>query len=209
MALVGHCPYLLILLFLNMSTIRAYDDIAAFLLQQQQPGLEHSLAADDTAALLGAAPFVRAALSLSNSSRVLLVSVRSLGLANRLRVLASAALAASDSGRILVIDWKPDSGCGAEWLDLFEDPVKWDGPSKMTLFRGQASTLDYLLDFVNWTCPVARLKIPGASQEADSVLVWRPRGVVVDFSGLLGADAPSIVVVKSGELHTLAVANSI
>jgi hypothetical protein len=188
----------LLFIHLGRGISEGVDDGEAFLLQQQLHSvLEYTVSSVSSAAILGSSSTIHAALNISHQSRVILVSVRSLGLANRLRVVASAALAAKDTGRRLVIDWKSSEDCGADWLDLFMDPADIDGT--MTLFQGQTSALDSLLKLANYTSPLARLELPGESP----VLVWRPRGIVIDFNTLLGADQPSIVVLKSGELRTL------
>jgi len=184
----------LLIVSLNCGATEGLDNGGAFLLQQHLHSvLEYTTNSEHGIGLLASSPSIHAALNVSQQSKVLLVSVRSLGLANRLRVLASAALAAKESDRRLVIDWKASDDCGAEWLDLFKDPSEIDGT--MTLFQGQASTLDSLLNLANWTFPLARLRIPGESP----VLVWRPRGAVIDFDALLGAREPAVVIVKSGK----------
>jgi hypothetical protein len=45
------------------------------------------------------------------------------GLANRLRVVASAAIAAAAGGRELRLRWTIDGACGADWSELFENPI--------------------------------------------------------------------------------------
>lgn len=45
------------------------------------------------------------------------------GLANRLRVLASAAITAKRAGRTLYLDWRADERCGAGWNDLFQNEI--------------------------------------------------------------------------------------
>jgi len=48
------------------------------------------------------------------------------GLANRLRVLASAAITAAAGGRELRLHWSVDAHCGADWAELFDDPIPRD-----------------------------------------------------------------------------------
>ena len=45
------------------------------------------------------------------------------GLANRLRVVASASIISDLTHRKLFLDWKADETCGARWSDLFENHI--------------------------------------------------------------------------------------
>jgi hypothetical protein len=46
------------------------------------------------------------------------------GLANRLRVLASASILAECTGRSLFVNWIPSKGCNVEWRELFLNQVE-------------------------------------------------------------------------------------
>ena len=59
--------------------------------------------------LVGSSDDARAALGLARGARYLVVPLHEYGLANRLRVLASAAILATDEARILVVDWRARS----------------------------------------------------------------------------------------------------
>ncbi len=81
----------------------------------------------------------------------LIASVHRLGLANRLRSLASAHVFATDADVDLVVRWKAERGCDCEAEDLFHEPP-W------STFRGNGSALDGLLNMVNETQPSVVLK---------------------------------------------------
>ena len=46
------------------------------------------------------------------------------GLANRLRVLASASILAECTGRNLFVNWIPSKECNVEWEELFLNQVE-------------------------------------------------------------------------------------
>ena len=81
----------------------------------------------------------------------LIASVHRLGLANRLRSLASAHVFATDNNVDLVVRWKAERGCDCEAEDLFREPP-WHS------YRGNGSALDGLLNMVNETQPSVVLK---------------------------------------------------
>jgi len=131
----------------------------------------------------------------SDDSKYLLVSIQMFGLANRLRLLAAAVQEAEDSGRRLIVDWRPAPGCAASFHDLFDDTalMKW---AEGTVFHGAHEVLDALLALVSWSSPVVQV---GFQDTATSVLVWRPRGNVLDSKSLL-ATAGKLVVMKQGSM---------
>jgi len=57
-----------------------------------------------------------------SADRLLIVEPEG-GLANRLRVVASAVTTAAASGRELRLRWKVDGACGARWEELFENRI--------------------------------------------------------------------------------------
>jgi len=57
-----------------------------------------------------------------SADRLLIVEPEG-GLANRLRVVASAATTAAACGRELRLRWKVDGACGARWDELFESRI--------------------------------------------------------------------------------------
>jgi hypothetical protein len=142
-------------------------------------------------------------INLPVNSKVLLLSVTSFGLANRLRVIASAAQIAEASNRRLFFDWVPRDACGASWLDLFQAPsTRW-----ATLFDGDRELLRSLESLVNWSTPLAFASTSSSSSssipsEQQRVLVWRPRGAVLSPEALLNM-ASDVVVVKAGGLAVL------
>jgi hypothetical protein len=139
-------------------------------------------------------------LDIPEDKRVIIVAIQAFGLANRLRVLASAFFAAQDSGRLLVIDWSPDTACGASLTDLFKPPIDWPAEiqSQVSLYSGDSRLLRGLAGHVNWSVPVVNVKVhPRVSNE--SILVWRPRGTVLPSARLL-QQATKVVVMRPGSI---------
>lgn len=128
----------------------------------------------------------------------IIVAIQSYGLANRLRVLATAFLAAQDSGRVLIVDWAPNAACGASFTDLFLPPQMWPLPwrNQVSLYSGDRHLLRNLTDYVNWSVPVIKLWAP-LNANKKGILVWRPRGTILDSKRFLST-AEKVVLMRPG-----------
>lgn len=120
----------------------------------------------------------------------LIVSIHRLGLANRLRHLAAAAVLAADLGFELRVRWKPAHGCNATLADLFD--VERAG---LTEYAGDGPALDKLLDLVDGET-LAAVASP-ADTNASNVVVVRSSGVRLDLA-LAGGGVAAVVLDPRG-----------
>ncbi|KAJ1460603.1 hypothetical protein M885DRAFT_509668 [Pelagophyceae sp. CCMP2097] len=103
---------------------------------------------------------------------VLIASIHRLGLANRLRALASASALAVDSDMELYVDWRPSSGCNATLEDLFnveELPFQ--------IYKGSKQLVTNLLEA---TVDATRHRAHAWTARGRSVTVIRSHGVRLD-----------------------------
>ena len=142
-------------------------------------------------------------LNIHGYGDVLIVAIHSLGLANRLRVLATAFMVAQDTGRALVLSWVPDVACGAGFTELFKTPSEWPGAFQdaIALYSGDARLLYTLVAHVNWSVPAVRVRPPTALSN-ETVLVWRPRGTMIDSSRLLRGSG-RVAIMRPGSIFVV------
>ena len=154
-------------------------------------------------------PDAHAALGLARGARYLVVPVHEYGLANRLRVLASAAILAADEARALVVDWRATGACNATLGDLFDGARVFGGafPPELSgarAYAGDPRATARLAALVNKSHPLAiglaSPAAPGAgavaAPGAAPVLLVRNPSVVLSAELVARARLHDIVLLR-------------
>jgi len=124
----------------------------------------------------------------------LIVPIHSLGLSNRLRVLASSHQLAVETKKKLFIDWRPSPSCAAEFEDLFELQSPPDALGFELFNRNDSNLLYELAQGVTRRQPRREaIHLPSGGLKVAAV---RHRGALFDLREVEGADV--VVLIVSG-----------